>query len=153
MRKDTNTAQRTIGTLRARVAELEEQVAAGQRFKAWVHNRMAQNGVPEDPDPEKREQTGCRVGTRFEWLEAKIRRLGADRDYAIAERNAARDMRDEVQEGCIELQQKVATLREALEWVVSIAPSHPDQRDEWVTRLARAREVLAATAPTDGDTR
>lgn len=40
-----------------------------QAFKKYVHSRLDSMGVPEDPDPETTEVTGCRIGVRLQWVE------------------------------------------------------------------------------------
>jgi hypothetical protein len=52
---------------------LEEKVGSLLLFKEFVHDWLTQNGVPPNPEPEKTEKTGCRVGPRLEWLKANLK--------------------------------------------------------------------------------
>lgn len=36
-------------------------------FKAYVHRRLDEEGVPADPDPEHTIEHGCRIEGRLEW--------------------------------------------------------------------------------------
>lgn len=61
------------------VADLIAERDALAKFKAYVHQRLDEAGVPVDPDsPHK--AAGCRIGGRL--------------DFVLAERNAARAERD-----------------------------------------------------------
>lgn len=48
------------------------EVAKLREFKAYVHNRLDEAGVPEDPPSQHREK-GCRIGGRLDWLFAELR--------------------------------------------------------------------------------
>jgi hypothetical protein len=60
---------------RETMALLVQKLAAAVSFKSYVHERMDQLGVPNDPDPKRTKETGCRIGSRFNYLEAKLDRL------------------------------------------------------------------------------
>lgn len=51
------------------------EAARLQAFKDWVHAWLDAHGVPTNPDPEKNEATGCRIGGRMDWLWAQLTRL------------------------------------------------------------------------------
>jgi len=83
-----NHLNRVLDDDQSSLKELEAERDALAKFKSWVHDRLTANGVPEDPDPAKRELTGCRVGCRFEWLENRLAQAEAERntlDQALAD--------------------------------------------------------------------
>lgn len=54
-----------------------------QAFKAYVHKRLDAMGVPENPEPARTLETGCRIGPRLDWLEeARIIAQDFHRHYA-----------------------------------------------------------------------
>lgn len=44
-------------------------------FKDYVHSRLDAAGVPSNPDPEKTQETGCRIGSRLNWLFGQVAEL------------------------------------------------------------------------------
>lgn len=57
------------------IQRLREQVEALQKFKDWVHAYLDGKGIPADPDPERREKSGCRIGCRMDAVFAEVERL------------------------------------------------------------------------------
>jgi hypothetical protein len=53
--------QGTAGPAAAKIQALQE-------FKDYVHRRLDNFGVPENPEPHVTEHTGCRIGPRLDWL-------------------------------------------------------------------------------------
>lgn len=51
------------------VLGMRDQIAAGTKFKTFVHATLGTMDVPPDP-PGKHRDEGCRVGQRLEWLQA-----------------------------------------------------------------------------------
>jgi hypothetical protein len=55
----------TADDMRRAIAPLIEEIDALRKFKAYVHKRLDDAGIPADPDsPHKAE--GCRVGGRLD---------------------------------------------------------------------------------------
>lgn len=54
--------------LRGWLAESKDKATALSRFKTYVHQRFDELGVVADPFPEQTAATGCRIGSRFDWL-------------------------------------------------------------------------------------
>lgn len=52
-------------------SEHESQSAPG-KFKAYVHKRLDDAGVPTDPYPDRTASTGCRIGCRLDWVIARM---------------------------------------------------------------------------------
>jgi len=48
-----------------------KEIVKLQAFKDYVHNKLTEMGVPENPNPEKVEKTGCRIECRLEWIQNK----------------------------------------------------------------------------------
>jgi hypothetical protein len=44
-----------------------------QAFKAYVHKRLDEAGVPADPEPERNRETGCRIEGRLNWVLSRLR--------------------------------------------------------------------------------
>lgn len=53
--------------LQCQLAAVEE-AEKGKAFKAYVHKRLDDAGVPADPNPEFTAASGCRIGQRLNWL-------------------------------------------------------------------------------------
>lgn len=66
-----------VGTM----AELEAEVAALRRFKAYVHQRLDEAGIPTHPDgPHSKE--GCRIGDRLDIaLRGRVKALAAFKEW------------------------------------------------------------------------
>lgn len=47
---------------------LEHHKKKLEKFKAYVHARLDQAGIPHDPEPEKNKQHGCRIKGRLNYL-------------------------------------------------------------------------------------
>ncbi len=56
----------TCMVCRAEIAE--ENCKKLEAFKTYVHKRLDDAGVPENPDPVGNKEHGCRIGGRFNWL-------------------------------------------------------------------------------------
>lgn len=54
------------------------ELATLRKFKEYVHQRLDALGIPVDPDPAKTTETGCRVGRRFDYLDAELAAIRAD---------------------------------------------------------------------------
>lgn len=63
---------RTYVSPQVRIEELEADNTKLAAFKAWVHNRLDELGVPADPDPENTARDGCRISGRIDWLWRKV---------------------------------------------------------------------------------
>lgn len=50
----------------------EKEIERLVNFKAYVHGRLDEMGVPADPESPHREH-GCRVGGRLDWIQEKLR--------------------------------------------------------------------------------
>lgn len=48
--------------------KIEHALNADADFKAYVHKRLDEAGVPTNPEPAKTAETGCRIGPRLDWL-------------------------------------------------------------------------------------
>lgn len=85
LRAAANEVADEVDSVKAQLAEAKAAVMKLQRFKDWVHARMDDLGVPTDPYIEKTQATGCRIGSRFEYLEAALKdpngRESAERIY------------------------------------------------------------------------
>jgi hypothetical protein len=65
--------------LRAALSAAKEEIAKLAAFKAYVHKRLDDAGVPVDPDsPHKAE--GCRIGGRLDHVFAEFERLKREAD-------------------------------------------------------------------------
>ncbi len=53
------------------MGQLAETLARLAAFKAYVHERLDQAGVPADPESIHK-AAGCRVGGRLDWLLAQL---------------------------------------------------------------------------------
>lgn len=49
-------------------------------FKAYVHKRLDSMGIPSDPDVERTERTGCRIGSRLNHVASILEEVEAIRD-------------------------------------------------------------------------
>ena len=58
----------------ARAEKAEAEAAKLQAFKDYVHQRLADHGVPHHP-PGVHSAAGCRIGDRLDWLFAEMERL------------------------------------------------------------------------------
>lgn len=58
-------------------AELESEAA---KFKRYVHQRLSAMGVPDDPDPTRTQETGCRIGSRLNYVNETIEAIESVRD-------------------------------------------------------------------------
>jgi hypothetical protein len=54
---------------RTEAAEKDARIAALERFKAYVHKRLDEAGVPANPQPPVHALEGCRVGDRLDYIE------------------------------------------------------------------------------------
>lgn len=43
-----------------------------KKFKEYVHDRLNDMGVPEDPHPKHTLETGCRIEGRLDWVWQKM---------------------------------------------------------------------------------
>lgn len=57
-----------IRRLKQEVYEAERERDKLAAFKAYVHQRLTDAGVPADPDSSETLRTGCRIGLRIHWL-------------------------------------------------------------------------------------
>lgn len=57
-----------VGKLNLWATEAEQNIKKLQAFKDFVHNKLNELGVPEDPNPQMTKITGCRIGPRLDWL-------------------------------------------------------------------------------------
>jgi hypothetical protein len=64
----TALATRDVSKFKERAEKAEADLAALQRFKTYVHERLDQAGVPEKPEPANHALHGCRVGDRLDFL-------------------------------------------------------------------------------------
>ena len=46
-----------------------DNVVKLQKFKTYVHTRLDDMGVPENPEPSVVEETGCRIGARLDFID------------------------------------------------------------------------------------
>lgn len=137
-------------------------------FKAYVHKRLDDQGVPVDPDsPHKAE--GCRIGGRLDWLFAdaaatdaealKLRAAIKAAGFAVMETSGAWSIHDVSERGKAEeakslevamenvhLSVEAKRLREALTWAVGfIRCAHPKAAEQYPDM--RNAESLVAAAP------
>jgi hypothetical protein len=49
-------------------------------FKRYVHQRLTAMGVPNNPNPEKNSNTGCRIGCRLDYLNGIVAEIEEIRD-------------------------------------------------------------------------
>lgn len=87
------------------VAELERltrEVAHLTAFKEYVHKRLDGMSVPTDPVPEFTASTGCRIGTRLDWIIALHAGL-------VTERNEWREVANERRN---QISEQAATIEE-----------------------------------------
>lgn len=75
---------------RAEADSLRAALAKAEAFKAYVHKRLDDAGVPADPEPAENAKHGCRVEGRLNYLEASIHVLDDKRVKAEAEGAALR---------------------------------------------------------------
>lgn len=54
------------GHITNRLEQLVATNAKLQAFKTYVHKRLDEAGVPENPDPDVTNATGCRIGPRLD---------------------------------------------------------------------------------------
>jgi hypothetical protein len=57
--------------LKATAKELQIKFKRLEEFKAYVHEKLDDMGIPENPEPEKTEQHGCRISERLKFIENK----------------------------------------------------------------------------------
>lgn len=57
------------------IGELGARLEVREKFKSYVHNRLDQEGVAEDPGPLQVPEVHCRIHRRLDWLFAKIELL------------------------------------------------------------------------------
>lgn len=50
----------------------QELVRISAKFKQYVHQRLSAMGVPEDPNPKRTQETGCRIGSRLDYINDTI---------------------------------------------------------------------------------
>lgn len=55
-------------TLEEENKRLKAELAKAAAFKAFVHKRLDEIQVPEDPYPVETKETGCRIGSRLSWV-------------------------------------------------------------------------------------
>jgi len=60
--------ERELAGVRKLLAESEAATAKLAAFKAYVHKRLDDAGVPEDPEPKKNKEHGCRIEGRLNCL-------------------------------------------------------------------------------------
>lgn len=53
-------------------AKLFKRIKKLQAFKDYVHERLDKMGVPENPEPEENEKSGCRIEGRLNYIERKM---------------------------------------------------------------------------------
>ncbi len=61
-------------------ASTQEQISEPEKFKRYVHQRLSAMGVPDDPDPKRTQDTGCRVGSRLNYVNETIEAVESIRD-------------------------------------------------------------------------
>jgi len=54
--------------LTSELEEAQRRAEKGDKFKAFVHKRLDDLGVPADPFPEETKKHGCRISGRLDWL-------------------------------------------------------------------------------------
>ena len=54
------------------------EIDALRTFKQYVHDRLDGMKVPDDPYPQRTEDTGCRIGSRLNYVEQRL----ADGEYS-----------------------------------------------------------------------
>jgi hypothetical protein len=87
-----------IAELEAALATERDRAAKGDAFKAWVHARLDQGGVPTHIDgPHSRE--GCRVGDRMDFVFDSLATERAARERAEADTRRL----DKIEAGKIEI--------------------------------------------------
>lgn len=58
---------------------MDDSAKTSEGFKKYVHERLDKMGVPHDPDPKRTAETGCRIGSRLNYIEKRLGRFsGAD---------------------------------------------------------------------------
>jgi hypothetical protein len=78
----------TAAELAGEIAALNAEVAALRAFKAYVHKRLDDAGVPADP-PGPHRDAGCRIGQRLD-LVLNAKAVCDDCAACAARRNAER---------------------------------------------------------------
>lgn len=63
--------------------DILEELERAKAFKAYVHKRLDEAGVPANPEPEKNAQHGCRIEGRLNFLLADLERKTKAIDEAI----------------------------------------------------------------------
>jgi hypothetical protein len=51
---------------------LVKQLGDLQAFKSYVHDRLDAMKIPADPYPAKTDETGCRIGSRLDFIEQRL---------------------------------------------------------------------------------
>lgn len=150
--------------LRTRIMNLEDDVAnymdsegtlekerdVARKFKAYVHKRLDDAGVPSDPEPEHNAAHGCRIEGRLnhvfqgrdllkQGLLANVRR-GAQ---FIRERDAARKERDEARE-------KASHYEGGEEYARKLADEFQAERDSLRARIQELEGALEQAAKVAG---
>jgi hypothetical protein len=70
--------RRAIDQLK-RVREKQTEIDKLRAFKTYVHKRLDEMGVPEDPEPEKNKEHGCRIEGRLNYVKTKLETLNIQR--------------------------------------------------------------------------
>lgn len=72
----------TCDDLRVQLTALRERAEKAERFKAYVHKRLDDAGVPVDP-PSVHRESGCRIGGRLDAVFAENDALRASLAQAV----------------------------------------------------------------------
>lgn len=86
---DRSESQLSETLMVAEFERLKRENAKLQAFKTYVHERLDGMSVPTDPVPEFTASTGCRIGTRLDWIVALHAGLVAERDALASEKGPA----------------------------------------------------------------
>ena len=60
--------------------DTQEWINEAAKFKRYVHQRLSAMGVPDDPDPSRTQETGCRIGSRLNYVNETIEAIESVRD-------------------------------------------------------------------------
>jgi len=64
----------------------------GLAFKAYTHERMDKLGAPHTVEDSEHTKAGCRIGGRFDWVEAELARLKSEKAAAERDNDAGREV-------------------------------------------------------------
>ena len=68
----------------------------GLAFKAYTHERIDKLGAPHTVEDSEHTKAGCRIGGRFDWVEAELARLKSEKEALERERGARADAASEI---------------------------------------------------------